>query len=127
MDDPDIITVERVRPDKMQNGFCKNNGRVSWMGNTGATSCNIAFHLGAKKIILIGFDMRFVDNKINYHEDHIIKIDKNKMKKELFPKFISSFGKWVKKGSENLNIEILNATPGSALHMFPIVNLEDVV
>jgi hypothetical protein len=39
---------------------------VMWHNNSGATAINVAYHLGVKQIILLGFDMQ-LDNKQNQH------------------------------------------------------------
>ena len=94
-----------------------NNGN-----NSGYAAINLAFLLGASKIILVGFDMKVVDAQHNYHNEHTRKMKDNIYDKEYIPNFGSLVDPLAKAG-----IEILNATPDSALKCFPFVKLEDTI
>lgn len=97
-------------PRFMTRGTCSGFGAIS-----------IAAKLGGKKIILFGFDMRVVDGRHNYHNEHFREI-----KTEIYVNnFIRPFESFVK-AAEERGIEIINATPGSALPSFPIVDPEEV-
>ena len=87
--------------------------------NTGATAINLAIRLGAKRIVLIGYDMKVIKGKHNYHTYH-----KHRPKDGIYDKFLPHF----KRISENLpkDIEIINATPNSALPYFKKQKLEDI-
>lgn len=99
---------------------------VAWNNNSGASAINLAYHLGAKRIVLLGFDMKFGENmENNWHTLH------KKMKSTLkrpwnpYPRFLHGFNN-IKEDAEKIGLEILNATPNSALTLFPMVTLEDV-
>lgn len=94
---------------------------ISWNNNSGASAINLAYHFGVKKIVLIGFDMRTIDGKNNWHDDHGSRPkDWNP-----YPRFMQGW-KRIAQDARQLGLEILNATPDSALTVFPIVKLEDV-
>ena len=50
--------------------------KICWNKTSGTSAINLAYHLGASKIVLLGFDMQIVDNKHNWHDEHIVHGDK---------------------------------------------------
>jgi len=108
-------------------GIEKNPNAVSWNLSSGGSAINLAVHFGAKRIVLIGFDMKRVRvevapgkfaDKANWHDDHPAP-DKNP-----YERFLRPF-KIIRKDLEELGIECINATPGSALTLFPVMALEE--
>ena len=91
--------------------------------SAGFGAVSLAAKLGAKKIVLLGFDMRVIDGEHNYHKgEHKRDVDKA----IYVNNFIQSFRSLLKPAAEQ-KIEIVNATPGSALPFFPIVDPEEVL
>lgn len=86
--------------------------------NSGATAINLAIREGFETIILLGYDMQQVNGKNNYH-DYYTKAPRP----DIYERFLEVF---VKIASE-ATVEIINATPNSALHCFPKVSLEDLI
>ena len=86
---------------------------VSGGGNSGYQAVNLAYQLGAKTIILLGFDM-FGDH---YFGRHPPKLDVCSP----FKGFIESFESITK------DIEIINCTRTTALTCFPRKRLTDVL
>jgi len=89
----------------------------------GATS--VGAKLGGKgsRLILLGFDMQMVDGRHNYHSgEHKMTVDKA----IYVNNFIAPFRSLVAPAKER-GIEIINATPGSALPFFPIVHPDEVI
>ncbi|MCK5640805.1 MAG: hypothetical protein KAJ19_08410, partial [Gammaproteobacteria bacterium] len=41
--------------------------------NSGYAAMNVAYHLGATRIILLGFDMKFKNDKSHWHEGHEVE------------------------------------------------------
>jgi len=93
---------------------------VSWNRSSGAAAISLAHRLGAKRVILLGFDMRLIGGQKNWHDDHIEKFHKP------FYRHLKSFPA-IARDARELGIEILNATPGSAIKQFPFVDLEEVL
>ena len=93
---------------------------VSWNRSSGASAINLAYHLGARKIVLLGFDMRRVDDKPNWHDDHPSPA------KNPYTRFLQPFPK-IAADAKELGLEIINATPGSAIKQFPIMPLKEVL
>jgi hypothetical protein len=86
---------------------------IGWNGNTGAAAINLAILFGAKRIFLLGYDMKHIDGRSNWH-NHII--DKKLVRPSVYPLFCHQFG-WVKKDWKKKfpNIEIWNVTSDSGL------------
>lgn len=87
------------------------NGR-----NSGFQSIGLAVHLGAARILLLGFDMKG-DHYFGHHPDQ---------SRPPFAVCLKRFQTLVKPLRE-LGIEIVNCTPGSALKCFPMARLQDVL
>lgn len=117
-DKPGIMAVKRQNSPL---GITSQKNKLSWNLSSGACAINLAVHFGVKKIVLFGFDMRMVDDKNNWHEDH-----KDGPKKNPYERFLRPFPS-IAKDLERFGIECINATPGSALDVFPIVEPEDVL
>jgi hypothetical protein len=91
--------------------FSLENNCIHYGDNSGFQAVNIALHLGAKQIALIGFDHRVVSGKRHFFGDH--------------PKGWGSgeFAGWMKKweyGRRSLpeDVTVYNCTPNSALKVF---------
>jgi hypothetical protein len=89
--------------------------------SSGHTAISLAVALGAARIVLLGYDMRRVDGRSHHHDDYLNTTD------ALYERdFIPWFKGW-NEAAQARGIEILNATPGSALLEFPLVSIEDVL
>lgn len=87
--------------------------------NSGYAAINLAVHYGAKKIILLGYDMKF--NKAgdsHWHEGY-----PTTARERVFDKMISHFDTLVKPLAE-LNIEVFNTNHYSRLKVFPFIELD---
>jgi len=85
--------------------------------NSGYQAINLAYHYGAKKIILLGYDMRAdAKGRTHWHNeerpDDFVKI----MEQSMLPCFPSLVDPLVDAG-----VEVINATPASALKVWPQV------
>lgn len=92
-----------------------NNGN-----NSGYCAVNLAFHLGVTRIILVGFDMRVVDSKHNFHDEHQRKMLDNIYQKEYIPNFDS-----IKEPLQKRGVTIFNTCLDSDLKCFPFVSLKE--
>jgi len=118
-DDPRIKTLFRVHK-----GIVKDRRSIGWNQNTGLSAINLAVHFGARKVILLGFDMKLSkDGRMNYHDYHLAKVNHpvDTLKKHI------NYSKFVAADVEKLGIEVINATPGSALPHWPIKHFEEVL
>lgn len=92
-------------------------------GNSGAGAINLAVLFGCKRIVLMGFDMKFGPHgKLHWHPDHpppmVQHLDFNGWvhKFDLLAREIKAAG-----------VSVFNATPGSALKCFKEVDLREVL
>jgi len=87
--------------------------------NSGYAAINLAYHLGANRIVLLGFDMHNDGKDTHFHEgyptqpagDHIYK-----------DKFLPGF-KELERGLRADGITVFNASPYSSLNEFPKITL----
>lgn len=117
-----VKSHERVR--WLQRGFRNRYdprpGMISKGSNSGHGAICLAAALGAKTIYLLGFDMH-AKNGHNFHQDH-----KRTVPHTIYEtNFFRSFDALVE-GLDEIGVEVVNATPGSALPTFPIVDWRDV-
>lgn len=93
--------------------------------NSGFQAMNLAVHLGAKLIVLLGLDMRapLVNGmpKSHWDGDHPGGTAPN-VYDQMLPNFPSLIEPLRKRG-----IEVVNATPGSALRCFPMKPIEEAL
>lgn len=98
-------------------GLCTLPDGVYTGRNSGFQAINLSFHLGASRVILLGFDMRAVEGRTHWHMAHKRPTPEQDFEREMLPLFQSLVEPC--KG----RMQILNATPGSAISCFPLVDL----
>jgi hypothetical protein len=91
--------------------------RYGW--NSGFQAVNLALLKGCRQIVLVGFDMRFVDGKSHFFGDHKVR----QSPESAYQNFAGKFAIAAKKLPPD--VLIINATPGSAMTCFPMMSLED--
>lgn len=96
-------------------GFDDDPAYIRHGGNSGYQALHIAAHLGARRVILLGFDMKGK----HWFGDHPRSIRKNPWN----PKWVERFGILAKE-LDKRGIVVLNASPDSALACFTSVDLE---
>lgn len=101
--------------------FSLDPARIHYGSNSGFQAVNLAILFGATRIILVGFDMGQKDGKRHFFGDHPAGLRNTAN----YAGFIRAFDRAAKKLPPH--IEILNATPGSALRCFPMVSLHDAL
>jgi len=117
----------RLKPE----GIETTPGFVSWNGNSGLSAISLAYHFGVRKIVLIGFDMKVRNGETNFHRDHE-KMGLNHKRKDLesaqkdYVRFLRRT-KAIAADAKRLKMEIVNATPDSAIEVFPFVDLKEAV
>lgn len=83
--------------------------------NSGFQAVHLAAHLGAKRILLFGFDMHERNGK-HFFGPHPPEIELDSPYQDFLNYFKSSAAQFKLRG-----FEIINCTPGSALKCFPYV------
>ena len=102
-------------------GICTENSKVFFNSSSGAAAINLAWWLGAKRIILVGYDMRLIDGERNWRRHKNWQPGPQKE----YNNFLRPF-KCIARDAKRLKLEILNATPDSGLKHFPFVSLESL-
>lgn len=103
-------------------GLCKDEGRVNLGGNSGYQAVNLAYHLGARKIILLGFDMHRKHGG-HWHGEHdgMLSAPANHIAK--WRRMFEAMAIDLKKS----RVRVVNATVGSALDCFQKMSLNEAL
>ena len=105
-------------------GISTRQGHVSWNLNTGAAAISLAHHLGVKRILLLGFDMKLGPDRAQHW--HFV-YGKNLRDEALpFHRHLKGFS-MIAKDAKRLGIEILNLSDDTAIKEFKCVQLKDVL
>lgn len=107
------------RDTEKQMGITLDPNKVVWNKNSGVSGINFAVHLGVKRIVLLGYDMKRNKEGTNWHNDHPSPPDKNP-----YWKYLRYTAK-VKSDLDKANIDIVNCSEDSAIQDFKIMKLED--
>lgn len=121
-------TTDRTAAERYGLNFIKGSNtpglgksHVHTQCNSGMAAINLAYLFGAKKIILLGFDMKLGPNgEKHHHADHPAPLVQGQQ-----------FGDWLHKAQflardlDVANIDVVNCTPGSALTAFRLGKLEE--
>ena len=100
-------------------GLCRQPMRIHTGGNSGFQAINLAYHLGATRIILLGYDMQ---GSTHWHGAHPAGLNNGH----------SHYADWrarlgeLAKDLEAEGVEVINATRDTALTCFRRVALEDL-
>ena len=94
--------------------------------NSGYQAINLAFHMGARRIVLVGFDMRIVAETAHWNTDHVMQQNEAgfalTLRQVMLPKFET-----LRTPLEAAGVEVFNATPNSALTVWPYVPLREAL
>ena len=115
-------------------GISSKHTAVRWNNNSGASAISLARWLGAKKIILVGFDMKLgTDKAKHFHNEYAIKEDRKKRPRQKrkpiglpFNVHLRGFPT-IKEDADALGIEIINTSLDSAIEVFPKVNIKELL
>jgi hypothetical protein len=118
LDKPGIKVVKRQNA---PHGISRDAGVLTWNFSSGGCAINLAVHFGVNRIVLLGFDMKKVDGRCNYHNEHP---PRNRPGYDPYPRFLLPFDD-IARDLERIDVVCVNATPDSALKAFPMVTLEE--
>ncbi len=104
-------------------GLMRDPGFIGWNESSGAAAINLAMHLGATKLILFGYDMKRIGDYCNW--DQVLEKKFAPKAFDPYKRFRAPFPR-IAQDLRGMNIHCVNATPGSALTEFPIVDPEEV-
>lgn len=89
--------------------------------NSGAAAINLAIHLGASKIILLGYDMGRLNKESHFHNGYPTKVTGDNIYKK---QFLPAFGA-INEEIKGKGIQIFNACPTSKLNTFRKITIEE--
>ena len=102
-----------------KNGIDKRPNFIRAGNNSGFAAINLAYHLGAKRIYLLGYDMASSDKATHWHNGYDNRHDHNIYKRNMISNFDGIY-----EILKTENIEIWNANPNSQLTSIPKCTLE---
>jgi hypothetical protein len=105
------------------NGICDKPNTVYQNRNSGAGAINLAYHLGATRIVLIGFDGIKIDDKIHFHSEYENTILEN-IQHPITTKHQPY--KEIKDDADRLGIEIINTSFASSIKEFKKEPIEKI-
>ena len=121
--------VKYLGRDHKSKGISDNPKTISWNFNSGAAAISMAAHTGAKRIILVGFDMK-LDEKNKQHWHNVYGrgpiVEQKRIMKLPFNRHLRGFPE-IAKDAKAMGIEILNACPDSAITNFPKYSVSDLL
>ena len=92
-------------------------------GNSGYQAIHLAVHFGVKRILLLGFDMKYAGKQKHWFGSYP---NKRLDSRANFPMWVLAFSR-LSPILKARGVEVLNCTPGSALTCFPRANLKEVL
>ena len=100
-------------------GFDPDRQHIRTGGNSGYQALHLALHLGAAKIVLVGFDMRDDDGQAHWFGDHPREISRTRTPALWRDRFTA-----LADAAQHLGVTVVNASPGTALAAFQTCALE---
>jgi len=110
-------------------GISTNPLKLSWNKNAGGAAINLAYHLGASRVFLLGYDMNlYSGSKQHWHNVYnrgpIVEPDR--IKKLPFNRHLRYFPN-IAHDAKRLGLEIINLNPDSAITQFPKCSLTQLL
>ncbi len=123
------LGIDYIKHEHGHKGLSKNPELI-YGKNSGQQAINVAYHLNATKIILIGFDVQPTGGRVHWHDDYTDGVDDfgNKEKAVNGP---GDWNDWLKGFSaiaedlEEAGIEVINCTVETALSCFKRMTLQE--
>lgn len=122
----DAYLDPRVRRFRQDHRFATGGPALSHDRNalagfdSGYQAINLAYHLGCSRVVLLGFDMGFVDGKAHFHPDHAVPSEEENYIGKFgphYPRLFDELGK--------LGVEVIRSSP-SRLDI-PFMTLDDAL
>jgi len=119
-EEPGIKFYELAKQKEPAPSISRHAGLIQG-SNTGHGAINLAYLLGVKKILLLGFEMK-IGSKNNFHTRHTRHANAERYANVFIPEMARSAGEL-----RSLGVEVINCTPDSALTCFPMRTLEEAL
>lgn len=103
-------------------GLSRKRGKVHTGGNSGYAAMGLAIDFGAKRIVLLGYDMQRTGGRSHNHGDHPRPLTNGNN----LPACVRRYAV-AAKDAQAMGIEIVNASRATALKCFPRVTIEETL
>jgi hypothetical protein len=107
-------------PGENKQGLCTEPGRIHFGSNGGFQAINLAYHLGAKRIALLGYDMQYTNGQSHWHGDHENGLNNPRNIKHWLPMMNR-----LARDCERVGMEVVNCSRSTALECFERSTIED--
>lgn len=118
--EPEAHGITGLKADTAARGLSADPDVIHTGKNSGYAAINLAYHLGATRILLLGFDMQVTGKSRHWFGAHPAGME-----------VASDYGSFIRRfhtiNPDDYGIEILNVTRSTALDCFPRHNLEDLL
>lgn len=94
--------------------------------DSGRMAMNVAYHLGATKIVLAGYDMGWTPGEASHAHAETHPHDTDSVLKNYVEKFAPAYLGTVA-ALQDLGVSVVKVTPSPALHFIPSVSLDEVI
>lgn len=108
----------RVREKSL--GISDKPGTVAWNYNSGCAALSVAVQAGAKRIVLLGYDMTGDVGKSHFHSEYFWQ--NRTPSYELHLRGMAA----IARDAKELGVEILNASPVSVIKQFKKININQL-
>jgi hypothetical protein len=101
---------------------------IAWNGNSGASAINLAYWFGAKKVVLLGFEQSLPEEgeQTHWHNDYEVRKDNHGKLHNPYRTYLKHWGQ-IARDAKELGLEIVNATPTTAIEEIPQVSFESCI
>lgn len=103
-------------------GFTDELDTINGGGNSGFQAIHLAATFGAKRIVLLGYDMQRTEGKMHWHGRHWGRLPNGNG----FPSWIRQMGP-LAKDLRGRGISVINCSRVTALRCFPRTSLENAL
>lgn len=109
-------------------GLSSRPGYIGWNGHSGALAINMAINAGARRVILLGYDMKLNEsNKQHWHalyrSAERTDFDPRRLP---FERHMNSFPQ-IAIDAKRMGVEIINANPDSAIEEFKKIDIHELL
>ena len=121
--------VKYMPKDAKGRGISDNPKMVCWNNNSGAAAISVAVNAGAKRVILLGFDMKLGETNMQHWHNLYGKgecLDTRRIQKLPFGRHLRGFS-IIMADARKRGVQILNCSPDSAIVEVPKVSLKDLI
>lgn len=120
--------IKFLKKDSKIQGISTNPRTVAWNKNSGAAAISVAANAGAKRIILLGFDMTLNEGgEQHWHQEYKVKQTKTSLTtKQTFTIHMQGFNA-ISRDAKQRGIEIINASPNSKIQQFEKVSVKELL